>query len=217
MPHDPASPTRAEARRSVVGLYGIADAAASGGDPVTLAAAMIAGGCRLVQLRCKGWPPDDLRKAAVAVRALTRAAGAAFVVNDDPELCASVDADGLHLGQTDGPLALARRVVGARWIGRSTNALEQIPAALAEGADYLAFGPMFGTPNLSRPKVVQGVARLVRARRLVPPDVPLVAIGGITAPVVPELRAAGADAWCVIGAIAAAPDPVAATRALLDG
>lgn len=207
--------TREEAYRNVVGLYGIADSAAAGGDPVKLAAAMIAGGCRLVQLRCKGWSADDTRRAAMEVRSLTRRAGAAFVVNDDAHLCAEVDADGLHLGQTDGPLHLARRVVGHRWIGRSTNALGQIAPALAEGADYLAFGPMFATPNLSRPKVVQGVTRLVQARRLVPPPVRLVAIGGITADVLPDLQSAGADSWCVIGAIAGARDPVAATRELL--
>src|SRR5262249_44354760 len=81
-------------------------------------------------------------------------------------------------------------------------------------ADYVAFGPIYATPNLSVPKPVRGLELLTRVRVVVPAPIPLVAIGGITAERVDEVRAAGADAWAVIAAVARAPDPVLAARAL---
>jgi len=208
---------RADVRTRIRGLYGLADAEASGGDPVGLGMALLEGGCRLVQLRCKGWEPDEVLRAARALHARCVPLGATLILNDWPELAAAAGADGVHVGQTDADAATARRLVGPnRIVGRSTNDLLQIPAAL-EGADYLAFGPVWPTDHLSRPKAVQGVERLVRARALVPADVPLVAIGGVTADRLPAIRDAGADAWAVIGAIAGAGARVAATRALLGG
>lgn len=215
-PNTPDSPTRTAARKRVAGLYGIADAAASGNDPVRLAAALLEGGCRLVQLRCKDWPYDEALRAARTIRAQTRAADAAFVANDDPRLAVEADADGLHLGQLDGSIAQARAIVGERWIGRSTNDLDQIAAAVAEGADYVAFGPVFATAHLSRPKAVRGPELLARARAATPLEIPLVAIGGISASRLSEVARAGADAWAVIGAIANAQDPVRAVRNLLS-
>lgn len=182
---------------------------------MALAEALIAGGCGVIQLRCKGWDDDAVRRVGLEVRARTRAAGVAFVVNDSPSLAVELDADGLHLGQLDGPMAEARAVVGARWIGRSTHTPDQVRAALAEGADYVAFGPVFDTPNLSRPKAVRGVERLAAVRPLIPADVPLVAIGGITEARLPAVREAGATSWAIIGAIAHATDPVATVRRLL--
>lgn len=197
----------------IAGLYGIADADASDGDPERLAAALLAGGCRVIQLRAKHWSADATLAAARAIGERCRAVGACFIVNDDPALAVAADADGCHLGQTDGDPAAARRLLGDRILGRSTHEPEHIAAALVV-ADYLAFGPVFDTPNLSRPKPVRGLERLRAARALVPPAVPLVAIGGITAENLASVRAAGADSWAVINAIARAPDRVAATRAL---
>lgn len=204
---------RAEVERRIRGLYGIADGSVSP-DPVRLGVAMLEGGCRLVQLRCKGWSLDDVERAARELGARCRAVGATLLVNDHPEIAAAAEADGVHLGQTDLSSEDARKLLGPhRILGRSTNAPEQVAAAL-DGADYVAFGPLFPTPHLSRPKDVQGLARFRSVREQVPAGVPLVAIGGITAERLPEILAAGADAWAVIGAIAHAADPVAATRAL---
>lgn len=202
-----------ESADRIRGLYGIADADASGGDPIRAGVAMLAGGCRLVQLRCKSWAGDDVIRAGRELRLRTREVGALLVANDDVDVALAIDADGLHLGQTDGPTGDARRRLGDRLLGRSTNTPEQLRAALAEDADYLAFGPMYPTGNLSRPKALQGPALLATLRAEV--DRPLVAIGGITVERLPEIRATGADSWAVIGAICGAADPVAATRALL--
>lgn len=207
---------RSEVRQRIRGLYGLADAGASGGDPLRMAAWLLEGGCRLVQLRCKGWAADEVRPVARELVERCRAVGATCIVNDWPEVAAAVDADGVHVGQTDAAAAAAREVIGPdRILGRSTNDPDQISPAL-RGADYVAFGPVFGTPHLSRPKRVQGLEALARARELVPPEVPLVAIGGITPERLSAVRRAGADAWAVIGAVARAPDPVEAVRALLD-
>lgn len=207
--------TRPDVSRRIAGLYGIADAAASGGDPVGLGAALLDGGCRLVQLRCKDWAPDEVVRAARALAVRCRAVGATFIVNDDPAVAVASGADGVHLGQTDGLVADARAILGAdAIIGRSTGDPDAVRLALVD-ADYLAFGPVFATPNLSRPKEVRGVERLAAVRALVPIEVPLVAIGGITAERLPAVRAAGASAWAVIGAVADATDRARAVRALL--
>lgn len=205
---------RGEVTRRIRGLYGIADAGEAR-DPVRLGALLLEGGCRLVQIRAKGWSPDALLEAARALRARCDAVGATLIVNDDAEVAAAAGADGVHVGPTDADLAMARRIVGPeRIVGRSTNDPAQISEALL-GADYLAFGPVWDTPHLSRPKTLRGLDGFAAARALVPRGVPLVAIGGVTAERLPLVRAAGADAWAVIGAVAGATDPVAATRALL--
>src|SRR5690349_942569 len=114
--------TTRDARHLIVGLYGLADAAAGDGDPVGLGADLLAGGCRLVQLRCKDWPADDVLAAARDLGARCRAVGATFLVNDDPRIAAASAADGVHLGQLDGPVADARAILGPQAIiGRSTG------------------------------------------------------------------------------------------------
>lgn len=208
-------PPRGETERRICGLYGIADAQASHGDPVALGAALLAGGCRLLQLRCKGWATSDVIVAARALVTMCRDTDATFLINDWPAIAVEVGADGVHIGATDLTAEAARAVVGPDLIiGRSTNAVDEVAGA-AIGADYVAFGPLYETPHLSRPKAVQGVARLAEVRALLPEGVPLVGIGGINRARLDEVRAAGVDAWAVIGAVAAAADPESATRQLL--
>jgi len=190
-------------------LYGIV----GGADPEALGQAMLDGGCRLLQLRWKDRSGDEIVRVGRLLRARCRDAGAMLLGNDDAELAAAFGADGVHLGQTDGRLAPARRHLPNGLIGRSTHTPADVAAAEAEGADYIGFGPMFPTSNLSRPKDVRGPEGLRAIRGAT--RLPIVAIGGITADNLAVVRAAGADAWAVIGAIADAADPVAATRALL--
>ena len=202
---------REETRSRIRGLYGIADAEAAGGDPVRLGHDLLAGGCRLIQLRCKGWSPDDTLRAARALVETCRQVDATFIVNDHPEIAAAADADGVHLGQEDGATGDARAILGPdRILGRSTNDLEQLRLAANE-VDYVAFGPVFESPRLGQ-KMVQGLGQLGAARAIAVG--PLVAIGGIDAERLPLVKACGADAWAVIGAIAAATDRIAATRQL---
>ena len=205
---------RARVASRIRGLYGIADADTA--DPERTAAHLLAGGCRLVQLRAKSWEKPEIERVARLLVTRCRDAGATFIVNDHADIAAAVDADGVHVGQLDAPTPAVRAVLGPdRILGRSTHSLDQVRNA-AQGADYVAFGPIWPTTRGGRPKGVRGVDALRQARAAVP-GVPLVAIGGIDAARLPEVIAAGADAWAVIGAVALAADPVAATRALITG
>jgi thiamine-phosphate pyrophosphorylase len=193
-------------------LYAIVDPLDTGRSAVALAETLLAGGARLLQLRLKHATSRELLAAAAAIRPLTRAAGALFLVNDRPDIARAVDADGVHLGQDDLPVAAARRVLGpGPLIGVSTHDLDEARAAAAAGADYLGVGPIYATTSKAAPLVPRGLD-LVRAVRAAV-DRPLVAIGGITPETALAVRAAGADAVAMIGALVRAADPAAAVRA----
>jgi thiamine-phosphate diphosphorylase len=195
-------------------LYAIVDPLDTGRSPADLAEAYLAGGARLLQLRLKDVPARTLYATALVLRAATRRAGALLVVNDRPDVAAAVDADGVHLGQDDVPVAVARAVLGPeRFVGVSTHDLDEARAALAAGADYLGVGPVYDTISKRGALPARGLA-LVRAVRALT-DRPLVAIGGIAPDTAAEVRAAGADAIAMIGALARAPDPAAAVRTTL--
>ncbi len=207
--------TRHDVRSIIRGLYLLADVHGCGGDPLPVVHGALRGGCRLVQVRCKGWSDDDALVLAREIVALCRAVGATCIVNDRPEVALRADAHGVHVGQLDGPIDAVRARLGPdRLIGRSSHSVEQAARAAAE-ADYVAFGPVYDTPNLSRPMAVRGLQQLAQVRATLPVDVPLVGIGGINATRLPQVRQAGADAWAIIGAVCGAPDPEAATRELL--
>lgn len=200
---------------AIRGLYGIADADATSGDPLRMARALLAGGCRLLQLRCKGWEQAAVEQAATELLELARPHDATVILNDHVRIAARVAAHGVHLGQGDMDPVEARKILGpGPLLGLSTNLPEQLRTA-APHADYLAFGPVYSTRSAGRPKTVRGLPGLAVARELAG-ELPLVAIGGIDAPRVAEVVAAGADSWAVIGAIAHAADPVQATRELLQ-
>jgi thiamine-phosphate diphosphorylase len=154
-------------------------------------------------------------EAARAIAPLARTAGAVLIVNDRIDVARAAGADGVHLGQEDLPVDAARRIGGdALWIGISTHDPEQARAAAAAGADYLGVGPMYATTSKANPLAPRG-PELVRAVRALV-DVPLVAIGGITVETAPALRAAGADAVAMIGALVRAPDVETAVRAVVQ-
>ena len=194
-------------------LYVILDPAAMAGrDVETVAEAVLAAGARWVQLRDKASPTRELASRARRLVERVRAAGGVLIVNDRLDVALAVGADGVHLGQEDLPAAEARRLAPGLVLGVSTHGLDQARRAQAAGADYVALGSIY--PTGSKPSFeLVGLETL----RLVRPHVrvPLVAIGGITAERVPEVRAAGADGIAVISAIGMAPDPAAAAAAFL--
>ncbi|TMA81668.1 MAG: thiamine phosphate synthase [Deltaproteobacteria bacterium] len=195
-------------------VYFIVDPLDTGRDPVVLAEAMLAAGARLVQLRLKSVPTGALVEIARRVRDLTATAGARFIVNDRIDVALAVGADGVHLGQEDLPVDVARRLLGPdRWIGFSTHSEAQLAAAAGCGADYLSLGPIFVTTSRSPADPVIGCDRLRTARAHT--TEPLVAIGGITAATMRGVLAAGADAVSVIAAVVRAPDVTRAAAELL--
>ncbi len=183
--------------------------------PVAQARAACAGGARVVQLRAKHATDRAALAWAEEIRALTRAAGALFFVNDRFDLALAAGADGVHLGQDDLPPArLPAEVRGRLAIGRSTHDAEQLTRALAEPVDYVAYGPLFGTQSKASAQSARGLEALREiASRC--GALPVVAIGGIDAKSAASAIAAGASGVAVISAVAAAADSVAATRALV--
>lgn len=188
----------------IAGLYAITDGPRAGSIERAVAAA-IAGGARVVQYRDKTEDSARRKLEALALAALCREEGVAFIVNDDVALAAAVAADGVHVGRDDTAVAAAREQLGEKAIiGVSCyDDLERARRALAAGADYLAFGSVY--PSVTKPQ--SGIAPLSifrEARALT--DKPLVAIGGITAANAAAVTAAGADAIAVINAVFAAED-----------
>jgi len=195
-------------------LYAIVDPLDTGRTPTELAAALLAGGAMLLQLRLKDASSGALLESAHAIRALTRQHGARFIVNDRPDIARAATADGVHLGQDDIPVAAARRVLGpGPLIGISTHEVAQAEAAAASGADYVGVGPIYATQSKEGALLPRGIA-LVRAVRAAV-AVPLVAIGGITADTARAVRDAGADSVAMIGALVRAPDVADAVRTVL--
>ncbi|MEA2143482.1 MAG: thiamine-phosphate pyrophosphorylase [Solirubrobacteraceae bacterium] len=173
----------------------------------------LAGGADLVQLRDKVAGDDELLAAATWARDRCTAAGALFVLNDRPDLAVAAGADGVHVGQDDMPVARARAIVGDDAIvGLSTHSIAQADAGARSGADYIAVGPVHATPTKEgRPPI--GLDPIRHAAGTVT-DLPWFAIGGLDERTIGAVAGAGARRAVIVRAIADAPDPEAATRAL---
>ncbi len=175
--------------------------------------AVLGAGVDVVQLRDKQATATELLEAGAIMRDRCRAHEALFVVNDRADIAVALDADGVHVGQDDLPPDLARAIVGREMlIGRSTHVLHEVDDAIADpDVDYLGVGPVHATPTKpGRPGTGLGlVGYVARATRA-----PFFVTGGMDARTIPETRAAGARGFVVVRAIADAPDPVAATRAI---
>ncbi|MBP3500092.1 MAG: thiamine phosphate synthase [Akkermansia sp.] len=173
-------------------LYGIVDMGYVRPEDVEqVTSALLQGGIRILQLRAKGVALDEVEALARRMQPLCRAAGAFFVLNDYPEMAARIGADAVHVGQDGGPLEDVRAIVGQDMlIGRSTHSPEQALAAVAEGADYIGFGPLFPTGTKpGRPAIgLQDIAT-VQAQL---GDFPMYCIGGINGSTLPAVLAAGA-------------------------
>lgn len=187
-----------------------------GRSHVEIAAAALAGGADAIQLRDKNAAGRELFETARAIRELTRAAGAAFVVNDRVDLALTVGADAVHVGQSDLPAREVRRLIG--WdmvLGVSASDLDQARRALEDGADYLGVGPIFDAtatkPDAAAPMGTRGLAAL-RARG----PAPILAIGGIDHGNAEAVIHAGADGLAVISCVVGALDIAAAVRDLRD-
>jgi thiamine-phosphate pyrophosphorylase len=178
---------------------------------VATTAALLAGGADLLQLRAKNRDLATIRRVAEILIPLCREAGVPFILNDFPALAAELGADGVHIGQDDGPLTAAREIMGpGRIIGRSTHSLDQARAALGEGFDYIGFGPLFPTPTkLGRPGI--GLENNPAMEREVGSKIPAFCIGGIKRENLPQVLAAGARRVVIVSDLLTAPDVQAAT------
>lgn len=178
-------------------------------EPWNTLAMALRGGVDLVQWRVPGGGDRD---GFERCRLQCRDAGVPLVVNDDVMLALRSHAAGAHVGQDDMPADAARKLLAHRWLGVSTHDTAQVQAAIAAGADYLGFGPCFptATKGYDAGKRPDEIAAAIAAAG----EVPVFAIGGITAERVPELRANGVAAIAVSSAVLSAADPERAAAAL---
>jgi thiamine-phosphate pyrophosphorylase len=200
------------AARRVRGLYALTPDEDDTVRLVALVRAALAGGVGAVQYRNKTADATLRRTQVEALLALTRPARVPLLVNDDLELAIASGADGVHLGAADGDLAAARRRLPAHaLLGASCyERMALAHAAVAAGADYVAFGSVFASPT--KPAAVRApLSLLAEAKQMLAANV--VAIGGITLASAPAAIAAGADALAVITDLFAAPDVAARARA----
>jgi thiamine-phosphate pyrophosphorylase len=205
----------ADMQRAVAGLYAITHEDADTKRLVHKAQAALSGGAGLLQYRNKSGDLTLKHDQAQALLALCRSAGALLIVNDDLDLALAIGADGVHLGRDDGDIAAARARLGPHMLlGVSCyDRLELADAAVAAGADHVAFGSVFASPT--KPGAVRAPLELfTRARARL--AVPIVAIGGITAENAGAVIDAGADAVAVISAIFNVDDITAAAAAFHD-
>jgi thiamine-phosphate pyrophosphorylase len=191
--------------RSVRGLYALTPDSTDTADLLRRVKLALAGGVRVLQYRNKIADAAVRMQQARALRELTREFGVTFIVNDDAQLAAAVNADGVHLGASDGEVKAARALLGHnRLIGVSCyNQLTLAHSAVQAGADYVAFGAFYS--STVKPEAAAATLDLLRNARA-EFSVPIVAIGGIGADNGAALVQAGADALAVISAVFDAAD-----------
>jgi thiamine-phosphate pyrophosphorylase len=201
-------------------LYGILDLGyVAAGDAVAVAEKLVAGGVDVLQLRAKEIPQREVETMARALREVTMPAGVPFIVNDYAEIAVRISAEGVHLGQDDGPIGDARRVHAASRprqldreafiVGRSTHSVEQAMAAQNDGADYIGFGPLCPTPTKAgRPAIGLNEIGTVQERM----RIPVFCIGGIDAHNLQAVLDAGARRVVIVSAILRAADIIGYCR-----
>ena len=165
---------------------------------------MLRAGVTMVQLRVKSLAAKDFLALGQHVRQATNAHHCRLIVNDRVDIALACNADGVHLGQDDLPLHVGRKLLGSKIIGISTHDIEQAQRAESGGADYIGFGPMFGTTTKDTGFTARGIGMLQQIRAAV--NIPIVAIGGINEQNVAEVWQAGADSAAIISDILGAAD-----------
>lgn len=207
--------TRAELARRLK-VYLVTDARlARGRDLREVVSAALAGGVTAVQLREKEASTLAQVELGRALRRLTREAGALLIVNDRVDVAVAIEADGVHLGQDDLPVDVARRILGPEAIvGGSAGNAAELAASLTAGVDYLGVGPIFPTGSKADAGAPIGLAGLAAIRAAT--SLPIVGIGALNATNVAAVIRSGADGAAVISAIVSAEDVRGAARQLRD-
>jgi thiamine-phosphate pyrophosphorylase len=205
---------RQDKLKRLTGLYVIIDTAfLKGRSPAEAAAQVIRGGAKVIQLRDKERSSGELLPMAEEIKKICTENNVLFIVNDSLDIALAADADGLHVGRDDLPVAAARRLLPVgKILGGSARTVKEAIKARSEGADYLGVGSMYATTTKEKAEVV-GPDRLKAIRQAV--DLPIVAIGGINKDNLGEVLKAGANAVAVISAVMGASDIQEATKQLV--
>ncbi|HEY8205379.1 MAG TPA: thiamine phosphate synthase [Pyrinomonadaceae bacterium] len=190
-------------------IYPITDITVSGLSHAEQVSRLIDGGAALIQLRDKhSWPKDFLREAEAALE-IARRNNVRVIINDRVDIALALDADGVHLGQSDMPVDAARALLGSESIiGFSAHNIAQVERASALPVNYIAFGPIFDTHTKSDHEPVVGLPQLSVAKQILT-ETPLVAIGGIAGDNFLETLRAGADSVAIISHLLSEPAKIA--------
>jgi thiamine-phosphate pyrophosphorylase len=182
---------------------------------VELAQMAINGGADTIQFRQKTGATRKMIEICREIKQLCEDANVTFIVNDRVDVAIASEPHGVHLGQDDFPIPLARKLLGkARIIGGSAATLEEAQRCFSEGADYIGFGPVYTTASKDDAGPVTGIALLQKVVKTIP--IPIVAIGGVTVENTPEVIRAGAQGIAVISAVCCQENPEQAARELLQ-
>ena len=208
---------RNERIQKVRGLYVIVDPEATRGrDVVAVAEAALRGGASLIQLRDKTRDKGEVLEIARALKSLCDQHDALFIVNDDADIAYLSESHGLHVGQTDLPVAEARRVLSPdQIVGRSNNGTTEALDSQEQGADYLAVGAVYSTTTMGKSGRTAVGSEMIRDVKDAV-SAPVVAIGGINATNIADVARAGADCICVVSAVTYANDPERAAAELIE-
>ncbi|SEF40682.1 thiamine-phosphate pyrophosphorylase [Xylanibacter ruminicola] len=178
-------------------------------DSICLA---LQGGCRWIQLRMKDATDDEVRLIAIEAQKLCKQYGATFIIDDRVALVKELQADGVHLGKNDMPIAEARRLLGPDYIiGGTANTFEDVKSHYESGADYIGCGPFRFTTTkqkLSPVLGLDGYRRIIIEMRAAHIDIPIVAIGGITKEDIPAILATGITGIALSGMVLRAANPI---------
>jgi len=205
---------RQDKAKHLPGLYVVIDTQAlKGRSHIEVASRAMRGGANTIQLRDKLQSKKELLPIAHQLRNICAEHNVLFIVNDYLDLALATDADGLHLGQDDLPIKVARKLLPIdKILGCSTTTVDQAVTAQSDGADYIAVGSIYPTMSKATATIV-GLERLRQIRKAI--TLPLIAIGGITGDNAAEVMAAGADSVAVINAILEAEDVEEAARQIM--
>jgi thiamine-phosphate pyrophosphorylase len=197
-------------------VYLVTDRGLSRGrSTLEIVEAAVRGGASVIQLREKELSTAQFYQEGIKIRDFLRSLGVPLIINDRIDIALALDADGVHVGQSDMPVEIARRLLGPeKIVGLSVEKPEQINPEAEKHADYLAVSPVFFTGTKEDIGTPWGLDGLRKARSMT--RLPLVAIGSIKQENAGEVTLAGADCVAVVSAIVSADDPEAATKGLLQ-
>lgn len=186
-------------------------------DSIRLA---LEGGCRWIQLRVKNASVDEIRPMALEAQKMCREAGATFIIDDHVELVKEIKADGVHLGKNDMPVAEARKILGPDYIiGGTANTFADVKMHYEAGANYIGCGPFRFTTTkekLSPVLGLEGYREVVRQMKENDIELPIVAIGGITADDIPAIMQTGVTGIALSGTVLRAADPAREMKILIE-
>lgn len=195
-------------------LYGILDMGyVAPSETTRVATEMLEGGVEILQLRAKGYEPEQILELALPLVVICRSFGVPLIINDHPEVVVKSGADGLHIGQDDIRVERARELIGpGKILGLSTHGPRQAKVALDEKPDYIGFGPLFSTPT--KPEYISiGTSRIKEAHDLV--NLPIFCIGGIKLENLSEVVSAGASRVAIVSGILKAENIASYCRSCL--